>query len=115
MHELGRVPLAVAWVKQALRFWNKIGLRPDDDLVKIAMLESRDLAKTRVTGCWVSQFARCLRRYDVDLVFGDNMCQLDVDGTVQKVQDGWWQDMAGRMSAVVDGSQELSVVRAQGR
>jgi len=86
-------------------------------LVKMAMVESRALAKTQVKGCWCSHLARCLQRYDVDILFGDNMHQLDVDDIVQKVQNGWWQNLTSRMPVGVDGlthdDHGSSVVRAQ--
>lgn len=57
MHELRRQPIALDWLKQCIRFWNKIIQRPEDDLVRMALLESCQL---NVGTCWAARFKACL-------------------------------------------------------
>jgi hypothetical protein len=45
MLELNRVPLWIDILRQAVRFWNRIQGRADDDIVKMAMHESHQLAE----------------------------------------------------------------------
>ena len=57
MSELNRHPLSYNVLKQTLVFRNKIMDRTDDDLVKIAMVESISMAKEGKR-CWVSHLSR---------------------------------------------------------
>ena len=57
MHELDREPISASWMRQTIRFWNKIIARPDDDLVKVAMIESCDLARAGEQ-CWAAHLNR---------------------------------------------------------
>jgi hypothetical protein len=106
--------VALSWVKQILRFWNKVVGRPDDDLVKIAMVESCALARSQVKGCWTSQLARFLQQYGVDLLAGDRLLELDTDAILQQVEESWWQSMTTHIQGfLTDTDPDLSVVRAQ--
>ena len=61
MSELGRQPISMSWLTQTLRFWNKICARPNNDLVKIALNESVDLAvRHRVRNCWAAKLNSAL-------------------------------------------------------
>jgi hypothetical protein len=42
MEELGRTPVCFAWLKQTLRFWNKIIDKEPEDLIRMALEESFD-------------------------------------------------------------------------
>ena len=55
--ELNRSPLYLSALKQILTFRNKIMARPNNDLVKISMVESMELAAGG-TRCWASNLSR---------------------------------------------------------
>jgi hypothetical protein len=57
LNELNRRPLNLSALKQTFTFRNKIMARPDNELVKIAMVESNTLA-TEGTRCWAFNLAR---------------------------------------------------------
>ena len=57
MSELNRHPLSHNVLKQTLAFRNKIMDRTDDDLVKLAMVESISMAKEGKR-CWVYHLSR---------------------------------------------------------
>jgi hypothetical protein len=74
------------------------------------MVESMDLARAGVTGCWAGQLACCLRRYDCDLLT-HGVAPVDVTAIMASARDEWWTKAMEVMPAISDGSQ--SVVRAQ--
>ena len=57
MTELHRRPLYISALQQTITFRNKIMARPDNDLVKAAMIESMALAGEGIR-CWASNLAR---------------------------------------------------------
>jgi hypothetical protein len=110
MHEMGRLPLAFSWLRQVLHFRNKICLRADSDLVRKAMVESMDLARAGVSGCWAGHLACCLRRYDCDLLT-HGVAPVDVTAIMASARHEWWTKAMEVMPAISDVSP--SVVRAQ--
>lgn len=60
LYELQREPLAVGWLKQAVRFWNKVHARRPSDLTKRAMQESCSMAAAGNKVCWAYCFQKCL-------------------------------------------------------
>jgi len=75
MEELKRHPLCFAWLKQSLKFWNKIMMREADDLVRMALIES-----TTMTKGWVSDLNHALKnlgccgRASAGAVFDVDLC-----------------------------------------
>ena len=74
MEELGRHPLCFSWLKQSLKFWNKIMKRDVDDLVHLALIESANLSHGWVNdlNCALKNLGctsrSCIGRpFDVDL------------------------------------------------
>ena len=64
MHEVNRTPLHLSWLKQSLRFWNKVCARPVDDLVRMAMQESLNMGPGRVG--WVYNMNTVLSKLGLD-------------------------------------------------
>ena len=62
MKELQREPLALAWIKQILIFYSRVQRRTDNDIVKLALKESYDMALRGVKTCWVAQLSKCIKR-----------------------------------------------------
>ena len=62
MKELQREPLALAWIKQILNFYSRVQRRTDNDIVKLALKESYDMALRGVKTCWVAQLSKCIKR-----------------------------------------------------
>ena len=96
MSEMRRKPIALSLLKQLLCFWNKIQCRADDDLVKLAMQESYELAKGGVRDCWVGHLAKCVGKFGVDL-FGRSDFILDVNEVLDVAQAQWQARMLGNL------------------
>jgi hypothetical protein len=62
MHETGCTPVAHAWLKQTLHWWNRIVARPGTDIVKIALKESIDTFRDRKPDTWAGHLALVLMR-----------------------------------------------------
>jgi hypothetical protein len=116
MHELAREPVAMGWLRQTVRFWNKIQKRPEDDLLRIALMDSCVLA-SQDNRCWAARLQACLRRdYKADFVLpqGDGVeSSLDEQGIMREVKGKWWDKLKAKLPPV-DGqsAQTMSVVRS---
>jgi len=85
MEELRREPLAFSWLRQTVSFWNRIMTRGDDDIVKVAMLENADMARSG-NNCWARQLHKCIRRdTGIDILNTAAGATLDVTGIMNKV------------------------------
>ena len=62
MNELDRTPINLFWLRQILRFWNKICARGDTDLVYMAMCESCELARAGSKKVWAAHVIKILGR-----------------------------------------------------
>lgn len=88
MCELNREPVPLSWMRLIVGFWNKVQKRPEDDLVKMAMKESYELASLRgLNDCWAAQFAKCLRREGVHLQYNS---LLNANSITKSMHDRWW-------------------------
>jgi hypothetical protein len=97
MHELRRVPLSVGILKQVLNFRKRICGRDDEDLVKIAMAESVELARSGVKDCWAGHLSACLRRYDVDILNMDEEGGIDIKAVTVVACDQWLKRISGTL------------------
>ncbi len=63
MNELRRCPLAHAWIKQSVTWWNKVVARPDHDLVKIALGDSIGWAREGAGAieCWGAAWLHAIK------------------------------------------------------
>lgn len=111
MFEMDRLPIALAWLKQVLRFWNKMMQRPDEDLVKIAMAGDMELADSGVTTCWVAHLAKCLSRYGFDLI-RHGLHAVDVDAIMHLAQQEWWLSKTQDIHAIDNDITGLDAVRS---
>jgi hypothetical protein len=85
MDELGRQPMCMAWLKLVLKFWNKIVLRDEGDLARMAMQESLTL---QIAGSW----AVCLKTALSNLgctVQLNSLDPIDVDICVAEAYAKW--------------------------
>ena len=62
MHETGRVPVIHGWLQQTLHWWNKIAKRDDNDIVKLALVDSVRLHQAGHK-CWAASFVQALRSF----------------------------------------------------
>jgi len=100
MHELGREPIAACWVRQAVRFWNKIQARPEGDLVKVAMRESCALARAG-NQSWAAAFDKSIGSgYDC---LAEGMPFLPEEEIMEAVTHTWWSKCRGVMPAIPEG------------
>jgi hypothetical protein len=90
MHELGRHPLCMAWLKQSLKFWNKACARPESDLLRIAMQESVNMAVVDNARCgWAFNFNALLKNIGARPVY--TLERLSVGGHC-RLMEGKWRD-----------------------
>jgi hypothetical protein len=112
MFEMNRMPIALSWLKQLLRFWNKIVTRPEGDIVKIALKGSMALAaKAGVGTCWALQVAKCLDRYQFQLR-QHGLQLIDVDSILEAAHSEWWMDLVKDVCALDRDFQGPSAVRS---
>ena len=114
MTELRREPLTFGLLETSLRFWNKIMSRPDDDIVKVAMVESCDMkiGQHGVT-CWAAQLAMCMTKCGVTMPdMGDR--SVDVDDIMSKARERWLSKIDYRRCTHKGVDRGLSEVRAMG-
>ena len=83
MEELGRTPVCFAWLKQALRFWNKIIDKEPDDLIRMALEESFESN----TG-WVHDLRCALRKLGSSTSL-NTMEIIDVEDIMSEVFESW--------------------------
>ena len=62
--ETGRLPVAMGWMRQVARFWDKARARPAGDLLREAMRESWEAAAAAELGggradCWAAHLKAC--------------------------------------------------------
>ncbi len=100
--ELRRVPIAFNILQQSLRFFNAIICRRDDDVVKMAMLESLDMAKFG-DKCWAGYFARRLQSYGIDLL-SNPQDKVDVKNTLAVACDQWHAKISRNLPMVETNS-----------
>jgi hypothetical protein len=60
--EMGRQPLAVYWVAQAVRFRDRVLARKEEDLAKQAMMESASMSVRGVKKCWAAYLEHSMDR-----------------------------------------------------
>jgi len=84
MEELQREPLAFAWIRQTVRFWNQILAREDGDVVKAAMLDNIDMARSG-RNCWARQLQKCVARDAGVDIFNHTATPLCVTSIMTKV------------------------------
>ena len=89
MSELHREPLFLSLFQLFLRFWNRIYLRPDSDLVKMAMQESCDVAKAGISFCWAGFLSSILKNLGIDLFCDPIKSSLDVEVILSSARDQW--------------------------
>jgi hypothetical protein len=93
----GRQPIACAWLKQCLGFYNRIMLRKDDDVVRSAMVENVQLAASGASLTWAHQVQQCLRMagvHDQADVLGSGQVvatQAAVNALADTIQEKAWQ------------------------
>ena len=103
MEELGRTPLCFAWLKQALRFWNKTIDKEAEDLIKMALEESFDSSTS-----WVHDLRFALHK----LGSSKNLNILeavDVEGIMSEVFESWRFKYPSDTNAVRDIPDERRV------
>jgi sorting nexin-29 len=61
-HELGYTRPSSRMLQQILTFREKILMRPDNDLVRLALIENIEMANDKVSKCWSFQLQRLLSR-----------------------------------------------------
>jgi hypothetical protein len=74
--ETGRLPVAMGWMRQAARFWDKARARPAGDLLRAAMRESWEAAVAAELGdgradCWAAHLQTCFRQENHILAWDD--------------------------------------------
>jgi exonuclease III len=107
MNELQREPLIFGMVKQLLGFWNRIQKRPDSDLVKIALLESWDLAKRFMKRklSWVAQLYGFLSKFGCNILLGDNIQPIKIAEVLDNMTLSWKSSLCRKYPDImlVDG------------
>ena len=83
MEELSRLPLCFEWLKQSLRFWNKVISRNKDDLVYTAMNES-----IRLNIGWTNELQCALRNLGCDIKMEENK-PINVTEVLNQVSLKW--------------------------
>ena len=83
MEELGRTPVCFVWLKQALRFWNKIIDKEPDDLIRMALEESFESN----TG-WVHDLRCALRKLGSSTSL-NTMEMIDVEDIMSEGFESW--------------------------
>jgi hypothetical protein len=106
----------MGWLRQTIRFWNKIQKRPADDLLRIALMDSCVLASDN-NRCWAARLQACLRRdYKTDFVLpecDDVESSLDEQDIMRAVKGRWWGKLTAKLPTMEDQSaQTMSVVRS---
>jgi hypothetical protein len=99
MHETNRTPIHLSWLKQSLRFWNKVCSRPAHDLVRIAMQESLSMGTMARAG-WVHTLNMALAKQGLDRVI--DLSPVDVDVTMKLATQKWKDGVWGRLSQHMD-------------
>jgi hypothetical protein len=86
-----RVPLAFAWLKQGIAWWNKITARDPDDVVRAALQDNVMMAQEGAI-CWSKFFIDTLDRLGLD--YRDKVCDLQpIDSkSVLAALNSKWQD-----------------------
>jgi Reverse transcriptase (RNA-dependent DNA polymerase) len=104
MHELARVPMSTSWLKQCLRFWNKVVARSGNDLVRMAMVESCDLARDGHQ-TWAALLDQCLGTVGIGhiLLRRDGLHAVPVKLTVSRCLQGWKHTCMAAVPAVLPG------------
>ena len=96
MEELQREPLAFAWIRQAVKFWNQILARDNEDVVKAAMLDNIEMARDG-RNCWARQLQKCVARDAGVDIFNNIATPLSVTKIMSivaaKLQQGYSVDM----------------------
>ena len=90
MTELCREPMHLSWVRQITNFRNKIMQRPDNDIVKNAMIENDEMARNNKQ-CWASYFERFLKRHTQLDLHNDT---LNPKSVTKIISDAWFQNLA---------------------
>lgn len=93
MHEVNRTPIHLSWLKQSLRFWNKVCCRPTQ-LVSMAMQESLDMGARTRSG-WVHTLNMALAKQGLDRV--TSMTEVDVDAVMKMATQKWKDRVWGRI------------------
>jgi hypothetical protein len=106
LSELNRLPMSFMWVRQCLRFYNRIQSRSDDDFVKCAMNQNRELALGGAE-CWSSHLNQCLTRYNFHFLAQENNQKVSVQEVMNLIEDDW------RLGGVEKLPEGLVSVRAQ--
>jgi hypothetical protein len=91
-HELGKPfpSVAIMWLRQAIRFWNRTRIKDQSELVKWALMENCLLANNGVTDCWTANFKNCVT--DAQLPFSlDPACHINEHTMLSNTQLLWWQ------------------------
>jgi hypothetical protein len=96
MQELKREPICTCWLKQVVRFWNKIQLRPDGDLVKMAMRESYALAEAGKQ-CWAMQFRKSVGSDQACVAADGRMMVLPEKVIVDAATQVWRQSLSSSL------------------
>jgi hypothetical protein len=102
MNELRREPLIMSVVKQIVGFWNRIQGRPMNDLVKIALMENCDLARSssRKLNFWAGNLNSFLNKYGYDLfIHGDGM--IDTDIIMDDMKYKWAVELCNNLNSEV--------------
>ena len=89
MRETGRCHLSVAWLKQALSFYNRIMRRGVDDVVRRSLVEDTQMAEEGQKLSWAFQLGKCMQRVGCEDVattlWQGEQCM--VDGAVRALRD----------------------------
>jgi hypothetical protein len=96
MYELNRHPISHSWLKAMCNFWNKVMERDGDDLVKMAAMESWNLA-AKYKNCWAANFKLCLKRGGVEL-----LQRLDTEDIMSTAMARWWSSIVPRKAPDVE-------------
>jgi hypothetical protein len=90
MHESGdRVPLAFAWLKQSLAWWNKVVEREQGDVVRAALEDNVQMAQQGMS-CWVGCLINTLTQLGLDHREAvHNLQPFDVKSVLSILYDKW--------------------------
>ena len=87
--EAGWRPLAPAWLRQAVRFWEKARARPDGDWLKEAMRANWALAGEGVKDYWITHLKTCLSHLGHTLTWEN---PVPIDSLLVVALDRWLTD-----------------------
>jgi hypothetical protein len=95
MHELGRQPVMIFWLRMAAQLWNRALQRDSTDYLALALRDNLELAMgaglttAARRGLWGFQFTRCLDELGVDWGAPGGLKLLDTKALVRAAEGSW--------------------------